>query len=141
HLNDARQAHEHAREACRRERAKMERSLLWSAFALGWAGWLCAMVTPKRRPEEAPPPRPIARAAWSIAWALPAIVFFATLPGRPPRRDSDGCGRHAARSTQHESTSTPPPRRYWIRHHSDRGGRAGSLPRTDYVRSRPLDCD
>jgi len=63
----------------------MERSLLWSVLALGWAGWLCGfllarvrLVGAAKRLSVIPPPYLIA------ALVLPLLVFLATLPSRPP---------------------------------------------------------
>ncbi len=71
----------------------MERSLLWSAFALGWAGWLCAALLPRSRRSEAQPGREIPRVIWAAALALPIIVFLATLPDKAPFAEGQGWGR------------------------------------------------
>ena len=63
----------------------MDRFLLWSVLALGWAGWLCGLLLARTRLTEAAKrlsvlPRP----CLITAIALPFVVFLATLPARAP---------------------------------------------------------
>src|SRR5437870_13253805 len=67
----------------------MERSLLWSGFALGWAGWLCAMLLPASKKQSEPAPRPYLTAAIG----LPILIFILTLPSKPPFAEGQGFGR------------------------------------------------
>ncbi|HZP85149.1 MAG TPA: hypothetical protein VFB21_26235 [Chthonomonadaceae bacterium] len=70
----------------------MERSLLWSAFAIGWIGWLYGFLLTRTRQagqERSGIPRPFVMAAGG----LPLLVFLATLPSRPPFAAGQGFGR------------------------------------------------
>jgi hypothetical protein len=68
----------------------MERSLVWSALALGCVGWLCAMLV--LRAAVGASSQKVARSFLMTAFALPLIVFLATLPDRPPFASGHGFG-------------------------------------------------
>jgi hypothetical protein len=70
----------------------MERSLVWSAFALGCAGWLCGLLLSRARRDEAAEEAVVARPFLVTAIALPLLVFLLTLPSRPPFAQGQGWG-------------------------------------------------
>src|SRR5438105_15298277 len=74
-------------------RCRMERSLLWSAFAMGWVGWLCSALARGPRAMRPPGASAVPRAIVATAAALPVLVFLITLPSRPPFAAGQGLGR------------------------------------------------
>src|SRR5579884_866167 len=71
----------------------MERSLLWSAFAIGWAGWLYGLFVTRPRRSGAPSLLSgLPRLFLFTAIALPILVFLITLPQRPPFAAGHGFG-------------------------------------------------
>jgi len=71
----------------------MERSLVWSVFALGCVGWLYGMALTRARRGGAADEAGLARPFLVTAIVLPLLVFLATLPGRPPFAEGQGWGR------------------------------------------------
>jgi hypothetical protein len=71
----------------------MERSLLWSALALGCVGGLSGILLARTRRGAPPMTSEIARPFWVVAVALPILVFLATLPSSPPFAAGQGLGR------------------------------------------------
>lgn len=71
----------------------MERSLLWSALALGCVGWLCGMALTRARQGTSEEETGLAHPYLFTALALPVLVFLATLPSRPPFAAGQGWGR------------------------------------------------
>lgn len=71
----------------------MERSLLWSALALGGVGWLCGMALTRARQGTSEEETGLAHPYLFTALALPVLVFLATLPSRPPFAAGQGWGR------------------------------------------------
>src|SRR5690348_2817729 len=71
----------------------MERSLLWSAFVIGWAGWLYGLLVTRPRRSGASLLLPeLSRPFLLMAIALPILVFLITLPQRPPFSAGHGFG-------------------------------------------------
>jgi len=77
----------------------MERSLLWSALALGCAGWLCGLVlTSTRRQALTAGPEvaggvTLERPFLVTAILLPLLAYLITLPAQPPFGSGQGSGR------------------------------------------------
>src|SRR5216117_3295334 len=69
----------------------MERSLLWISFALGWAGWLLALLL--AGDNRAARARWLPRGHLIVAILLPIGVFLFTLPSAPPWTAGQGLGR------------------------------------------------
>lgn len=71
----------------------MERSLLWSAFALGWFSWLYGLLaTRSQRTGSVSGEMGISRPFLRTALGLPILVFLITLPSRPPFAAGHGLG-------------------------------------------------
>jgi hypothetical protein len=63
----------------------MERSLLWSALAIGVFGYLCGLLMVRAgRRESGETAAALPRSAWIASVAVALLVFVATLPSRPP---------------------------------------------------------
>lgn len=71
----------------------MERSLLWSAFALGCVGWLCGFALTRVRQDDSRRISVLPLPFWIAALAIPVLIFLATLPGAPPFNTGQGWGR------------------------------------------------
>jgi hypothetical protein len=70
----------------------MERSLVWSAFALGCVGWLCGLLLTRGARAGASARLLVEKALLWTAVALPVVVFLATLPSKPPFAVGHGLG-------------------------------------------------
>src|SRR5947209_8879742 len=68
----------------------MERSLLWSALALGCVGTLCALALIRVRTGSRGWLDLVARPYLVTALAAPLLVFLATLPSRAPFAPGQG---------------------------------------------------
>jgi hypothetical protein len=71
----------------------MERSLLWSASAIGGVGWICGLLLTRARRDETEAGTRWPRPFLILAVGLPLLIFFATLPSRPPFAAGQGFGR------------------------------------------------
>jgi hypothetical protein len=71
----------------------MERSLLWSAFALGCVGWLCGFALTRDRQDDSRRISVLPLPFWIAALAIPILIYFVTLPGAPPFNTGQGWGR------------------------------------------------
>jgi hypothetical protein len=62
----------------------MERSLVWSAFALGCVGWLCGLLLTRGAKAGASVRLLVEKTLLWTAVALPILVYLATLPSKAP---------------------------------------------------------
>ena len=69
----------------------MERNLLWAAFAIGAAGWLCALLLTKPRAESSDKPG-IPRLILYAAVALILVGHLVSMPSTPPFARGHGWG-------------------------------------------------
>jgi hypothetical protein len=71
----------------------MERSLLWSALALGCIGWLCGFALTHGRQDDSRRISVLPLPFWIAVVAIPIVIYFATIPGTPPFNTGQGWGR------------------------------------------------
>ncbi len=70
----------------------MERSLLWSALALGCVGWLCGFALTRVQQDDSRRISVLPFPFWIAALAIPILVFLATIPVIPPFNIGQGWG-------------------------------------------------